>query len=160
VKFLADSMLGKLARWLRMLGQDVVYNVALGDSELLDLSKEENRVLLTKDLELYRRAVARGIDSFYVEGMVESERLAAVACRYGLVLEVDMRKSLCPLCNTKLETALKERLVGKVEKNTFTHYDKFWRCPNCEQIYWQGAHWKQITGTLSEAQAKMKELKN
>ena len=65
MKFLADSMLGKLARWLRMLGHDVTYNIQLNDNELLELAKKENRVLLTKDLELYKRAAAKGIDALY-----------------------------------------------------------------------------------------------
>ena len=159
MKFLADSMLGKLARWLRMLGHDVTYNIQLNDNDLLELAKKENRVLLTKDLELYQRANAKGIDTLYIEGKLESERLAEVAKRYGLALEIDMEKSHCPVCNTKLKAAPKEQLSGEVEKNTFTFYDKFWKCPNCGQVYWQGAHWKQISSTLREAQAKLEKLK-
>jgi len=159
VKFLADSMLGKMARWLRMLGQDVTYNVELNDNELLDLAKKESRVLLTKDLELFQRAAAKGIDAFFVEGTSESARLAEVANRYGLALEIDMEKSNCPVCNTKLKATPKEQLSGELQKNTYTYYDNFWKCPNCGQIYWQGAHWKQISNTLSEAQAELEELK-
>ena len=155
MKFLADAMLGKLARWLRMLGHDVIYSVAFDDSELLELAKREERVLLTKDLELYKRAIGRGIDAYYVEGETEPERLAQIAKRYGLTLEIDMDKSHCPICNTKLQTAKKEELKDELEKNTYTHYEKFWRCPNCGQIYWQGAHWKQITQTLTQAQQKL-----
>ena len=159
MKFIVDAMLGKLARWLRMLGHDVIYSTELSDSGLLELAKKENRVLLTKDLELYRRAIARGIDAFYLEGKSESERLAEVAKRYNLTLEIDMEKSHCPLCNTKLEATPKEQLSGELEKNTFTYYDKFWKCPNCRQVYWQGAHWKQISNTIKEAQAKLEKLK-
>ncbi len=147
-------MLGKLARWLRMLGQDVIYSTQLSDNELLDLAKVEIRVLLTKDFELYKRAVGRGLEAFYVEGKTESARLAEVTKRYGLTLTVDMDKSHCPICNTKLQTVPKEQLKDKLEPNTYTYYDKFWRCPNCGQVYWQGAHWKQITKTLTQAQQK------
>jgi len=159
VKFLVDSMLGKLARWQRMLGHDVTYNVQLSDNELLEVAKKETRVLLTKDLELYQRAIAKGIDALYLEGKSESERLAEVAKRYSLSLEIDMEKSHCPVCNTKLKATPKELLSGELEKNTFTYYDKFWKCPNCGQVYWQGAHWKQISSTLKEAQAKLEKLK-
>jgi uncharacterized protein len=159
VKFLADSMLGKLARWLRMLGQDVTYNVQLNDNEILDFAKKENRVVLTKDLELYRRAAATGVDAFFVEGKSESERLAEVAERYGLTLVIDMEKSNCPVCNTKLKATPKEQLSEELEKNTFTYYEKFWKCPNCGQIYWQGAHWKQISNTLREARTKLEKIK-
>ncbi len=159
MKFLADGMLGKLARWLRILGHDVIYSTELSDSELLEFAKNENRVLLTKDLELYKRAVTKGIGAFFVGGKSESERLAEVARRYSLTLEADMEKSHCPLCNTKLKATPKEQLSGELQKNTFTYYDKFWKCPNCGQIYWQGAHWKQINNTINEAQAKLEESK-
>ena len=152
-------MLGKLTRWLRMLGQDVTYNIKLNDNELLEVAKKETRVLLTKDLELYQRATARGIDAFYVEGNLESDRLSQVAKRYKLVLAIDMEKSNCPVCNSKLKGTPKEQLSSELQKNTLNHYGEFWKCPNCSQIYWQGAHWKQINNTLNEAQAKLEKLK-
>ncbi len=154
MKFLADGMLGKLARWLRMLGQDVTYSTQLGDNDLLGLAKVEGRVLLTKDFELYKRAITRGLEAFYVEGKTEAERLAEVAKRYGFELVVDMDKANCPLCNTSLKASPKEHLKDKLETNTYLHYDRFWHCPNCGQVYWQGAHWKQITNALAEAQSR------
>jgi uncharacterized protein len=152
VNFLADGMLGKLARWLRMLGHDVKYSTEMSDNELLALAKEEKRVLLTRDFELYQRAVGRGIEAFYVDGKTDSEKLAQLAERYNFPLEIDMNKSYCPKCGTKLNPASKKQVQGEVEKNTFLYYEKFWKCPNCQQIYWQGAHWKQITNTLKQAQ--------
>ncbi len=159
MKFLADGMLGKLARWLRMLGQDVTYSTELNDSELLELAKKENIVLITKDLELYQRAIARGIDASYIESKKESDQLAELSQRYNLVLTIEMEKSRCPLCNTKLKAAPKEQLSSELKKNTLTYYEKFWKCPNCGQAYWQGAHWKQINNTLNEAQVKLKKVK-
>jgi uncharacterized protein with PIN domain len=134
-----------------MLGQDVVYSNKLSDNELLELAKAEGRVLLTRDFELYKRAVGRGLEGFYVECKRESDQIAEVTKRYGLAIEVDMDKSHCPLCNTKLQPANKEQLKDKLEPNTYRYYDRFWRCPNCGQVYWQGAHWKQITETLTKA---------
>lgn len=156
MKFLADGMLGGLARWLRMMGQDVIYSTQLSDDELLDLAKAESRALLTRDFELYKRAIGRGLDAFYVEGKHESDRLAEVAKRYGVELVVDMDKSHCPLCNTKLEPAQKEQLKDQLEPNTYKYYYQFWRCPNCGQIYWQGSHWKQIINTISQTKSKLK----
>ena len=158
MKFIADGMLGKLSRWLRMLGHDVIYSVAFDASELLELAKKEERVLLTKNLELYKRAIGKGMDTYYVEGKTESERLAEIAKRYGLLLIVDMDKSHCPICNTQLKPTPKEQLQAGLEKNTFTYYDKFWKCTNCGQIYWQGAHWTQIYATLDQAQIERQKL--
>jgi len=158
VKFLADGMLEKLARWLLILGHDVIYLVEFDDYELLKLAKKEESVLLTKDLELYKRTIGKGMDAYYVEGKTESERLAEIAKRYGLLLMVDMDKSHCPICNTQLKPVPKEQLQAGLEKNTFTYYDKFWKCTNCGQIYWQGAHWTQINNTLKQAQIKLQKI--
>jgi uncharacterized protein with PIN domain len=159
VKFLADGMLGKLARWLRMLGHDVVYSNELNDSELLEAGKNEKRVLLTKDLELYQRAVARGTESFYLEGEDAADQLAELGQRYSLILVIEMEKSHCPVCNTKLKATPKDQLSEGLEKNTLTYYEKFWKCPNCGQVYWQGAHWKQINNTLIEAKANLEKIR-
>jgi uncharacterized protein with PIN domain len=157
VKFIADGMLGKLTRWLRMLGHDVKYSNKLNDAELAVIAKKERRILLTKDLELYQRAIAKGIDAFYVEGLTEAERLAELAKRFNIALVIDLKNSRCPRCNSKLRSTPKEKLAGKVEKNTFTYYDEFWKCPKCGHIYWQGAHWGRIRATLAEAEENLKK---
>jgi uncharacterized protein with PIN domain len=151
VKFLADAMLGKLSRWLRILGQDVEYNVNLTDDQLLEKAKAEGKVLLTKDFELYQRALGRGLEAFYVQGKSEAEHLAELAKRFGLSLEMDMDKSHCPRCNAKLQAISKEQIKSDVEPNTFLYNNNFWKCPNCGHVYWQGAHWKQIQETLTRA---------
>jgi len=157
LKFIANGMLGKLTRWLRMLGHDVEYSNELKDAELSIIAKKERRTLLTKDLELYQRATAKGIDAFYVEGRTEAERLAELAKRFNISLVIDLKNSRCPRCNTKLRSTPKEKLAGKVEKNTFTYYDDFWECPRCGHIYWQGAHWGRIRATLEEAEENLKK---
>jgi len=151
VKFIADGMLGKLTRWLRMLGQDVQYSNKLDDAELIAIAKKEHRILLTRDMELYQRAVAKGVEALYIEGQTEAAKLAELAKRFGIPLAIDLKLSRCPRCNTKIRPTPKEKLAGKVEKNTFIHYDEFWKCPKCGNIYWQGAHWSRIRATLEKA---------
>ncbi len=155
MNFIVDSMLGKLTRWLRMMGHDAKYSTKLEDAELLAIAKKENRVLLTRDLELYQRAISKGLDAYYMEGATEAERLAKLARRFGIALEIDLEKSRCPHCNTKLHSAAKEEIVSKVEANTLKFYDVFWSCPSCGSVYWQGAHWKKIHAVLEEAKSKL-----
>lgn len=151
MNFIADGMLGKLTRWLRMLGYDVKYSNKLDDSQLTMIAKKERRVLLTRDLKLYRQATAKRVDAFYLQGEKEEEKLAEVARRFNIELDIDMTKSRCPKCNTTVKPISKGKIEGKVERKTFIHYDKFWQCPECRQIYWQGAHWKRIRKTLKTA---------
>ena len=157
MKFVADGMLGKLTRWLRMLGHDVKYSVEFDDVQLLMMAKKEKRVLLTRDLALYQQATARGIDAVYLEGETEGERLAELARRYGISLNIDMATSRCPKCNAKVKPISKEKAGNKVQKNTFTNYNEFWQCPKCRQIYWQGAHWTKIRKTLDTARENLKK---
>jgi len=158
VKFIADGMLGKLTRWLRMLGQDVQYSNKLDDAELIVMAKKERRILLTRDVELYQRAVAKGVDAFYIEGRTEAAKLAELAKRFDIPLAIDLKRSRCPRCNTKIRPTPKEKLAGKVEKNTFIYYDEFWKCPKCGHIYWQGAHWGRIRATLEKAKTFREKL--
>lgn len=156
MKFLTDGMLGKLTRWLRILGQDVKYSVNFNDAELIALAKKEHRVLLTRDFELYQRSAAKQLNAFYVEAKNETERLAELSRRFAFPLQVDVTTSRCPKCNGKLRPIPKEKAVGKVEENTFENYDEFWRCTHCGKIYWRGAHWGRISAMLEEAEGKLK----
>jgi uncharacterized protein with PIN domain len=106
---------------------------------------------------LYKRSTARGIDVFYVEGKNEAERIASLAKRFGLPIEIDLRFSRCPRCNTGIQIVPKTKIGGKVEKKTFEHYDEFWECLKCGKIYWQGAHWPKILETLGEAKKRVTE---
>jgi uncharacterized protein with PIN domain len=152
-------MLGKLARWLRMLGHNVKYSNKLDDSQLIAIAKKERRILLTRDLELYQQATAKGAQAFYMEGQTEAERLAKLAQKFGVNLDIDMTTSRCPKCNTRVKPISKEKVADKVEKTTFSYYNEFWQCPKCEQIYWQGAHWTRIRKTLEAAKENLKRMK-
>jgi uncharacterized protein with PIN domain len=159
LKFVVDGMLGKLARWLRMMGHDVEYSNSLDDSELLTIAKKEQRILLTRDFELYQHAVAKEVDAFYVQGQTEEQRLAELAKRFGISLEIDMATSRCPKCNTQVKPVSKEEVASRVEKSTFEHYIDFWECPKCGQVYWQGAHWTRIRETLKTAEQSVQKQK-
>jgi uncharacterized protein with PIN domain len=150
-KFLADGMLGKLTRWLRMLGHDVVYTGSMNDSELILKAKKESRILLTRDVELYQQAIAKGADAFLLESSNQITNLAQTAKRFKFPLEINPEISRCPKCNTKIKAITKTEAAKKVPKTTLAHYNDFWQCPNCQQIYWRGAHWKKIEQTLAEA---------
>jgi len=159
LKFIADGMLGKLTRWLRMLGQDVKYSNNSEDSQLLTIAKKEKRVLLTRDFELYQRAIGKGVDAFYLEGLTGEEKIAELAKRYDIRLEIDMASSRCPKCNSVVKPISTKEAADKVERSTLDYYEEFWKCTRCGQIYWQGAHWTRIRKTLGAAKEMLKEQK-
>ena len=151
MKFITDGMLGKLTRWLRMLGHDVEYSRSTDDTKLIETAKSDGRILLTRDLKLYQQAVTRGVEAVLVEAATGAEKLAYLAGRFNFKLEIDVTVSRCPKCNTKIKPVPKDMVVDRVPKTTFSYYNEFWECPECGQIYWRGAHWKRIEQTLKDA---------
>ena len=117
VKFVTDGMLGKLTRWLRILGHDVEYVGSMDDKELIQKAKKENRVLLTSDLELYKQAIARGAEAFLVENPNQTANLASLAKRFNLRLEVNVKISRCPKCNGTIRTVSKTAIAEKRVKS-------------------------------------------
>ena len=156
MQFIVDGMLGKLTRWLRMLGHDVDYYKSADDRRLLMLADVTKRVLLTRDVQLYEQALKNGLDAVLVDGADDSERLASLAKRFGFDLVVDLSVSRCPKCNGVLVEVSKEDILKELPKATSIYYDDFWKCMLCGQVYWQGAHWKRIQETLQEAKNKLK----
>jgi uncharacterized protein with PIN domain len=156
MKFIADGMLGKLTRWLRMLGQDVEYSKSLSDEQLIETAKIEDRILLTRDLKLYQLARKQGVDTALIEGATKAEKLAGLAKRFNFKLEIDIAVSRCPKCNTPIRPVSKDEIVDRIPEATSTYYDDFWECPGCGQVYWQGSHWKKIEKTLSEARQALR----
>jgi uncharacterized protein with PIN domain len=141
-----------------MLGHNVKYSNKLDDNQLITIAKKEGRILLTRDLELYKQATAKGVETFYLEGQTEEEKLAKLAQRFGIKLDIEIATSRCPKCNTRVKPIPKEKVANKVEESTFSHYNEFWECPKCGQIYWQGAHWTRIRKTLENAKENLEKM--
>jgi len=159
MRFLVDGMLGGLARWLRILGYEVRYDASAKDNDLLSIAGEENMLLLTRDEELYQRALAKKIASALVVGETEEERLAQMANSFGVRLDTNMAETRCPECGASLIEKSKSDIANEVPEESLKTYDQFWKCSNqsCEKVYWVGSHWKQIRHTLEEA-AKLARL--
>jgi uncharacterized protein with PIN domain len=158
LRFITDGMLGKLTRWLRILGHDVHYYKSRDDKELVEMAKSEKRVLLTRDHMLYHQALTQRIEAVLDESRDRAEKLADLAKRFNIKLEVDLSVSRCPKCNTPIKAVSKESVLDQIPEATSTYYNDFWKCPGCGQIYWQGAHWKRIEKTLEEAKEKLLQI--
>ena len=96
LRFIVDCMLGKLTRWLRILGHDVSYYRIADDRKLIDLAESEKRILLTCDIELYQQAITQGFEADIIEAPDIDGKLAALAKRFDFKLEVDLNISRCP----------------------------------------------------------------
>lgn len=136
-RFVLDTHLGQLARYLRLLGFDALYRNDYIDEELARISSEDHRVLLTRDVGILKRSeVTHG---YYVRATDPKERILEVLQRFDLFGDIDPFQR-CLRCNGVLEPVAKEEILDRLEPLTKKHYDDFRRCASCEQIYWRGSH--------------------
>ncbi len=137
LRFLADEMLGKLAKWLRTIGYDTVYYTGGGDSALVQRALAEDRVILTKDSHLVRRKLAR--KALFIRSDYPREQFKQVVEELGL----DAQSKLftrCLVCNRELILVEKEVIRDRVPSYTYLTQDRFYECPGCERVYWPGTH--------------------
>lgn len=137
IKFIADEMLGKLAKWLRTLGYDTIYYTDEGDDKLVQRALEENRIILTRDTELSERKLARKCL------LIKSENFWEQFEQVIKELNLDMKSKLftrCLVCNSELVAVAKKSIKDQVPEYTYQTQTKFYRCPYCERIYWPGTH--------------------
>ncbi len=142
-KFIADHMLGSLARWLRMMGYDTVYDKRLDDAGIAKRARSESRFILTRDQELSKEPGA-----FYVEKDDLDSQLQAVATKFGLKSNED--KIRCSVCNGALNDLPKSEATGLVPEGALQANEKFWRCSQCGKVFWKGTHWNGITERLKK----------
>lgn len=148
-RFLVDSMLGSLARWLRIGGYDAEYRRDAEDDSLMEEASRTGRILLTRDRVLVLRAKKRGIETILVEGEGEVEQLGALAAALGL--ELDPSNSRCPKCNGSLTRVSRDAVRGRVPEASLEAFNVFWMCGSCGGVYWRGSHWDQIASTIEAA---------
>jgi len=143
LKFVCDHMLGTLARWLRLLGFDVLYPGPIPDDEIIEIAVKEDRFILTRDKEL---GDTKKVPALYVESDDLEEQLLFTIS--DLKLEITDPMSRCSLCNSPVEKVEKPAVEGEVPKGVFERQQEFWYCPKCRKYYWQGSHWDRITKTI------------
>ena len=139
-------MLGRLARWLRILGVDAIYLETESDEEILGTLRRGD-TLFTRDKALARRAEAKGVVAVRLPETFE-EQLLTAARVLGLKLEVDMEKTRCPLCGGRLRRAERAEVHGRVPEAVEKTYEEFYVCERCGHIYWVGTHMREIESTL------------
>ncbi len=145
MKFIADEMVGKLAKMLRILGYDVAYMTGVPDIEFIRAAKAEGRLLLTRDVVLSNES---GISTLLIRSTDIEEQLAQVMKDLGLKPDRQRMFTRCSEDNTALERAEKGALKGKVPEKVLEEYAEFLRCPKCGRIYWKGSHYDDLMDTL------------
>ena len=161
--FLLDNHLGKLARYLRLLGIDAAYQNHFEDHELARMAADQERILLTRDRGLLKRnQVSHG---FILRSDDPLEQAVSVVRRYQLLERLDPF-TRCAKCNGLLKPVSKGEVLPELEPLTKKYYHRFQRCRNCGQVYWQGTHFrrlnqfvKEIRHRVSDSEARSEDFK-
>jgi uncharacterized protein with PIN domain len=146
MKFVVDCMLGKLAKWLRILGFDAAYWSKAEDGELLDCARREKRVLLTKDHRLLE--AARDVRNLFIDSEDWRKQLDQVLHEFRLRPEI-RPYSRCLTCNCELKSLPKEKARNLVAPFVFERAASFAICPECGRVFWPGTHFEDMDSTVS-----------
>jgi uncharacterized protein len=143
-RFAADRMLARLARWLRLMGADVLFDPALGGAELLRRARDEGRIVLTRD-----KRLRTAPDAVFINSNFFREQLREVLARRPF----DPRAhafTRCSECNELLQWVDRNLVARRVPPFVFASHEKFALCPRCDRIYWDATH---VSRALAEIQA-------
>jgi uncharacterized protein with PIN domain len=142
--FVVDAMLGRLAKWLRILGYDAVFDATAHDAQLARMARADGRILLTRDQTLAQR---RGLQTVLVDSEEPEAQLRQVVTQ--LNLRTDHAFSRCPVCNELLESLTRQAAQALVPRYVWHTHDRFRMCPACGRVYWPGTHWQAMDGVLA-----------
>ncbi len=154
MKFIADAMLGRLAKWMRLLGCDVVYHPDIEDRQLVKIAREEGRTLLTRDTLLMKRKGLRPAI------FIRSDDIRQQLLEIGHLLNSCEAGPLgkCPICNGSLEDVPdKGEIRGAVPDFVYLNHHRFLRCSGCGKVYWEGTHYRNIRKRISEISEERNE---
>ncbi len=153
-KIIADSMLGRLTRYLRLSGYDVLY-MRCDDEELLKVAEREKRILITRDRELFEKAIRKNIKAIYIQSQEIEDQIGELL-KKGFKFHKTPIEARCPICNSTVVAVEKEKVKGKVPDRVYEYIEEFWMCRTCGKVYWYGGHWRSIKETIENAEKRIK----
>lgn len=158
-RFVLDAHLGRLASYLRLMGFEARYRNDFRDSELAQISRSEGRILLTRDRGLLKRTeVTHG---YCIRSSHPRDQLIEVLRRFDLfdAVEPFIR---CLRCNKRIKPVPKEQVLNLIPEETRQHFDDFFQCTGCGQVYWRGSHYERmlcfVRGVLEDGRAANADL--
>jgi len=157
-KFIVDTNVGRLARWLRMMGYDALFINEIDDRQLVAIGLKEKRVVLTRDTQIMqRRVVTSGkLKALLVRGDDTKDQLRQVV--KAMNLDCEQRQfTLCLECNQPLVRRRKEEVKDLVPPYVFQTQSRYVECPSCHRIYWRGTHWQRMKRELETLMEEAEE---
>ena len=149
--FITTRELGKLAKWLRVLGYDSVYYGGTKESDLIIQAIRDRRNLLTRSERLTKY---KGIQVIVITSDHVEEQMEQVVRELGLALDEEKLFTRCVGCNSELSDIEKQAVRGKVPEYIFNTEEDFKQCLKCGKIFWKGTHWDNVERKFRELQGR------
>ena len=150
-RFIADSNVGKLAKWLRMMGYDTLFSSNIDDDEMVDIGIKEGRVVLTKDTQIIKRRVATSGQLKIILTRHDDPKHQLRQVVKALKLDYCLRQfTRCLECNDILLSRSKEEVKDLVPPYVFLTQTQYMQCPSCLKLYWRGTHWHRMKKELEQ----------
>jgi hypothetical protein len=146
IKFAADRMLGRLVKWLRVLGCDVIYGPHLTGYGLIRAARAEGRLILTRDRRLKQKQPPEFI---FIESDHYRDQLRQVVRECGLEIGGKLF-TRCLACNSLLQIRSKETVKQLVPAYVFTTQEAFSWCSQCRRVYWPATHQQKMVEELGK----------
>lgn len=146
-KFVADVHLGTLARYLRMLGFDTLYRNDYSDEDLIRISNDETRTILTKDAGILKQN--RVMHGYYVRNVKPEKQAGELLFRFSLFDSIK-KFSRCLECNSLLQKIEKERIIERLPEKVRILQNEFYVCEHCDKVYWSGSHLERMNRTIEK----------
>ena len=157
LKFGADSMLGSLAKKLRLLGMDTTYQSDAADSELKYLVRSRDLILLTKDVHL---AASLGNRAWLVTGSTVREEFRSIAGKLKSAGHKIQPFSRCLECNELLRTIAPRGAEGRVPPYVLNANERFSECISCGKVFWEGTHRKRMEQEVGWMRKVLEEVRD
>jgi uncharacterized protein with PIN domain len=149
-RFVVDSNLGRLARYLRLLGLDCEYRNDFTDDDVATISLQQHRIVLTRDRRLLQRKIIS--HGFFIRAVRPRDQAREVLSRLDLYRSIKPF-TRCTRCNGLLQPVAKSRIEHHLEPKTRRYYEHFLQCPACRKLYWQGGHHSRALALIQELTA-------
>jgi len=155
MKFMVDHNVGKLVKWLRMLGYDTEFFTGDDDWQMVVSALREDRIILTRDTGIMKLGV---VDSGKVKAvLIINDNPGEQIRQVNESLDLDFNTRLftrCMECNTLLVKRTMDEVQNRVPPYVFKTQEEYMECPACNRIYWKGTHWQAMIEKLRKLAVK------
>ena len=156
IDFLVDSMLGNIARKLRLLGFDSKYFSTIKKEQFLSIAKNENRVVVTKDHHLSSMCSKQNISTLELFSVNETDQIIEICKKLDIPkCKINMNGIRCTLCNGVIESIEKKKILNNIPAKVTQNIEYFWICNSCNKIYWEGTHIRNLQKFIGEINEKL-----